>query len=124
MNVSSNLKITKSLVSNITRSYSISKSSVKNQNNFIYSSKRFVNQNSWASARLKEIGEKVEFAEPLPLVLVTEEVLFNPPPKILNLVEMCVSFNQYEVKEMTERLGVSIYYSFLLSILIIYYLII
>ena len=69
--------------------------------------KRYVNDNSWASDRLKELGEKIEPGPEQTLTEATEELLHSPSPKVQQLIDQILSLNMIEVNQLVTSIQVA-----------------
>lgn len=65
-----------------------------------------VTQNSWASERLLEIGEKLEEGEKIPPTQLSDEALYNPSPKVLKLADELLACNMVESNQVWRAIQV------------------
>jgi hypothetical protein len=82
------------------RNFSI-RSSSDNKEDFI------IDENSWASDRLSELGEKVAPAPEEMPVEGTEELLLNPSEKVKSLIKQVLALNCIEINQLLKGLQVS-----------------
>lgn len=75
---------------------------------YSYSSRHSkVTNQSWAADRLEDMGEKLESADPPPLVEGTDELLSSPPQHVVKLVDEVLSLNVLEINQLLTLIQVS-----------------
>lgn len=67
-----------------------------------------VTQNSWAVERLEELGEKLEPGDVIPPTELSDEILYNPSPKVLKLADELLACNMVESNQVWRTIQVII----------------